>query len=121
MRVQAEAVVGRVKKALALHYLTCGLYSRIRSGGARGMWNSCTSTLHSLCCGQAPAKRSAPHRNFFRPPLFHMPHSILPEAHSVMDLLADICMSAPLFNFRLRVHLFCFPGFWDHYAVGHAE
>lgn len=48
--MQAEAVVGRVKKALALHYLTCGMYSRLRSGGLYGILRSCTSTITSCCC-----------------------------------------------------------------------
>ncbi|KAK9803102.1 hypothetical protein WJX73_003138 [Symbiochloris irregularis] len=37
---EAEAVVERLKRALVLHYLTCGMWSRIRSGG-----------MFSGCCG----------------------------------------------------------------------
>ena len=42
--------MGRVKKALALHYLTCGMLTLVRSGGAKSMWQNMVHVAQSLCC-----------------------------------------------------------------------
>ena len=47
---QAEAVVGRVKRALALHYVTCGLHTLMRSQNAHSLWRSALGSCGTLCC-----------------------------------------------------------------------
>ena len=39
-----------MKKALALHYLTCGMLTLVRSGGAKSMWQNMVHVGRSLCC-----------------------------------------------------------------------
>ena len=39
-----------MKKALALHYLTCGMLTLVRSGGAKSMWQNMMHVGRSLCC-----------------------------------------------------------------------
>lgn len=43
-------MVGRVKRALALHYLTCGLHTLMRSQNAQSTWRNMVQSCGALCC-----------------------------------------------------------------------
>ena len=45
--IQVEAIAWRVKRSLLLHYLTCGIYSKHRSGGNQGLWRDLFLSLTS--------------------------------------------------------------------------
>ena len=58
--------MGRVKRALALHYLTCGLHTLVRSQNAHSLWRNMVQSCGALCCaGVGPEEGKSP-------PVHHM-------------------------------------------------